>query len=103
MTEYLVELYLPRLAAGEFPGSTERARIAAAELSSPDGTVQHLHSIFVPADETCFHLYAATSAALVRAAASRAGFAVQRISEAIADPPESRVETGEHPASELGA
>lgn len=103
MTEYVVEGYLPRLAVAEFTRATQRARVAASELNGPAGTVRYLHSIFVPEDETCFHVYAASSVALVRAAVDQAGLVAIRISQAITAPAASQREPREHAPGELGA
>jgi hypothetical protein len=86
MPEFLVELYVPRADAGSTRRRAERARRAAEELSNQGTSVRYLRSIFVPDDETCFHLYRASSAAAVRAVASRAGLRFERISEASAEP-----------------
>jgi hypothetical protein len=81
MPSYLVEAYLP---AG--PGLLERARGRArctAELA--DG-VRYVRTTFVPADETCFHLFQAPSSALLSAAARRAALDHVRIVEAVETP-----------------
>lgn len=65
---------------------TEEARLAAAQCSGEGLAVRHLHSIFVPEDETCFYLYEAASAAAVCEAARRAGMRFERISEAASQP-----------------
>jgi hypothetical protein len=60
-----------------------RARRAAAQLAEAGTEVRYLRAIFVPADETCFHLFEAASADAVRAASERAGLSAQRIVEAV--------------------
>jgi hypothetical protein len=56
--------------------------VAADELTREGKPVRFLQSIFLPADETCFYLYQATSVDAVREAAARAGLQVERINEA---------------------
>jgi Protein of unknown function (DUF4242) len=86
MPEFLVELYVSRAdAASTVPGA-ERARLAAEELSRQGTAIHYLRSIFVPDDETCFHLYAASSIEAVHEVGARAGLRFERISEAAADP-----------------
>jgi len=43
--------------------------------------VRFVQSIFIPADETCFHIFEARSEADARIAASRAGINVERVLE----------------------
>ena len=85
MPEFLVELYVSRAEAASTGPCAEQARRAAQELSNQGTSVRYLRSIFVPEDETCFHLYNASSAAAVRAVASRAGLRFERISEAVTE------------------
>jgi len=86
MPEFLVELYVPR---GEAEGTVlgvARAREAAEELNRRGTEIRYLRSIFVPDDETCFHLYRAASIEAVREAESLAGLRFERISEAAGEP-----------------
>ena len=82
MPVYLVETYLTRHGARDLDSLRERVRRAAEELSRDGLDVRHLRSVFVPADETCFHLFDAASAAAVQAAGERAAIAFDRVSEA---------------------
>lgn len=84
MNEYLVEAYQPRLDAKARRALVERARAAADAISVDGARVSYLRSIFVPADETCFHLFEATSAQDVRAATEWARLSAQRIVEVFA-------------------
>jgi hypothetical protein len=86
MPEFLVELYVPRADAASMGLEVERAREAAQELSRQGLVVRYVRSIFVPDDETCFHLYKASSVEAVRQVGSRAGLRFERISEAVAEP-----------------
>ena len=86
MPEFLVELYVSRAdAASTVPGA-ERARLAAEELSRQGTAIRYLRSIFIPDDETCFHLYTAGSVEAVHELATRAGLRFERISEAAPEP-----------------
>src|SRR2546428_12610416 len=81
MTSYLAEAYTP--AAAAVVEIEARARLAAAELSAAGTPVRHVRSIFVPDDETCFHLFEADSPEAVVEAARRAGFVGARITRAV--------------------
>jgi hypothetical protein len=79
MTRYLVELYLSRAGSNGLAAATERARSAAEAMAREGLHVQWLRTIFVPDDETCFHLYEAASAELVGEAVGRAGIGFERV------------------------
>lgn len=83
MPEFLVELYVSRADAAAAERNGQSARRAAEELALQGIPVRYLRSIFVPEDETCFLLYEADSADLVRAAARRAELTFERVAEAI--------------------
>ena len=74
MKSFLVETYTP---ASTDPAEAEtRARVAA------DGTrVRYARSVFVPADEICFHLLDGPSAGSVADVVRQAGISAQRILE----------------------
>ncbi len=76
MPSFLVEVYAPRSAR---LGELEAAARAAAQAANG---VRYLESIFVPEDETCFHLFDGPSAERVCEAARRSALVVQRISRA---------------------
>jgi Nickel responsive protein SCO4226-like len=84
MSEYLVEAYVSRVAAGAAPGF-EDLSLAADELTREGKQVRFLRSIFVPEDETCFYLYQAPSIDAVREAAARAGLDYERVTEAVSN------------------
>jgi hypothetical protein len=86
MPEFLVELYVSPADAASTNRRAEQARRAAEELSNQGTSVRYLRSIFVPDDETCFHLYRASSLAAVQEVGSRAGLRFERISQAVAEP-----------------
>jgi hypothetical protein len=81
MSSYLLEAYTPASALLE--EIEARVRIAAAELSDSGTPVRHVRSIFVPEDETCFHLLDATSSEAVAEAARKAGISRPRITKAV--------------------
>jgi uncharacterized protein DUF4242 len=83
MTEFLVEIYVPRDDPETIEGRAERARRAGEEMTLQGTPVRYLRSLFVPEDETCFMLYEAHALADVREAAERAALAFDRISEAV--------------------
>lgn len=83
MGEYLVEGYLPRPGSDELPRAAARARGAADELAQAGTPVRYLGAIFIPGDETCFHLYEAPSAGAARTASMRAGIKFERIVDAV--------------------
>lgn len=83
MAEFLVELYVSRADAAAAERSGQSARCAAEELALQGIPVRYVRSIFVPEDETCFLLYEADSADVVRAAARRAELTFERVAEAI--------------------
>jgi hypothetical protein len=83
MPEFLVELYVSQADASSAAPATELARQAAEALSAQGAAIRYVRSIYVPDDETCFHLYRAGSVDAVREAACRAGLPVERISQAV--------------------
>jgi hypothetical protein len=83
MAEYLIEQYVSRETPAIVEAGAKRARHAAAELKSEGHQVRHVRSIFVPEDETCFHLFEAETADAVREAARRAGLPIDRVTEAV--------------------
>ena len=84
MCEYLVEVYVPRDgAAAAVRAAGDRARESAAQLSVEGTAVRYVRAIFVPEDDTCFHVFEADSADAVQAAAAHAGFPSPRIVQAL--------------------
>jgi hypothetical protein len=81
--EFLVEVYVSRVDGAAVERGAEHARAAAEQLSREGTPVRYLRSIFVPEEETCFHLYEAATEAVVRDAVRRAGLTLERVSEAI--------------------
>lgn len=83
MAKYLVELYMPKTGSDRVRDGAARARSAAKEMAREGKQIRYLRSIFVPEDETCFHLYDAGSAETVREASGRAGIRCERVVEAV--------------------
>jgi hypothetical protein len=79
MTEWLVELYLPRrgLAA-----TVTAARRVATELSAAGRPVRYVDAVALPDDESCFLLWEADDAQTVEEACHRAGIGSERIARA---------------------
>jgi hypothetical protein len=72
MTSFVVELSLPVWGQEGLAAATERARLAA-EQSTRDGIpTRYVRSIFIPEDETCFHVFQGASARPVSEASRRA-------------------------------
>ena len=83
MTEFLVELYVSKTNCAAVAVEAERLRHAAAVLTAEGRPVRLLQSIFVPEDETCFHLLEAVSSDAVAEAARRAEIRAPRVVESI--------------------
>ena len=79
MTEFIVELYVPRNDCDAVAAAAVRLTKAAAELTAEGRAVQLVRSIFVPTDETCFLLVEGGSADDVRETARRAGVSVDSV------------------------
>jgi hypothetical protein len=82
VSEFVLELYISRSDPDAVESEAERIRFAAEELSREGTPVRFLRSIFVPDDETCFHLFQAASAEAVLEAAHRASLTYDRIARA---------------------
>lgn len=82
MPIFLVESYMPRTANALQVASASAHR--AAELASNEGAyLRYLRTTFIPGDEICLHLFEASSASVVQAAAAHAGLECDRIVEAL--------------------
>ena len=82
---FLVERYLPPAAAESLAASVGRlARLCALSAESgAGGEVQYLHSAYLPTEDTCFCLFRAAAADIVRALNEAADFALDRITAAV--------------------
>jgi hypothetical protein len=82
-TAYLVERYLPQSAAESLPASVARVAWLCADTSRPGPRVQYLQSAYLPNEDCCFCLFRATSSDAVRDVNRAAGFALDRITDAL--------------------
>ena len=83
MAEFLVEQYVSRSDGTAAEQGAQRALRAAEEMSREGTPVAYVRSIFAPEDETCFYLYEAASAEVVREAARRAALPSERVTEVV--------------------
>ena len=83
MPSYLVETYLARGHAGERDARERRAISAAEELTEGGTRVAFERSLYVPEDEVCFFIFAASSARDAASAAQRAALDPIRVVEAV--------------------
>jgi hypothetical protein len=79
--QFLVEVYVPTLNRRARSRMIAAARAAAAAETHERAAVRHVRAIYVPEDETCFHLFEAPSADVVERVVAAAGLACTRISE----------------------
>jgi hypothetical protein len=80
---FLVERYLPGLAAEQVKAALERAEAAAERMTEEGTPVRYLRSTLIAEDEACFSLFEAPSADAVRQANERADAPFDRIVEAV--------------------
>ena len=90
VTTYLVEAYVAQLNDTRVRALASEATAAALAMTCEGVPVRHVHSIFIPEDDVCFHLLEAPSAEAVREACARAGLTFERIVETLGP----RVATG---------
>jgi hypothetical protein len=83
VTSYLVETYVPRIQADGAREAGRRARSAARELAREGAVLRYVRTTFLPADETCFHVFVADSEEAVAEACRRAGLGSPRIVPAV--------------------
>jgi Protein of unknown function (DUF4242) len=79
---FVAEFYLP--AGTPLATIAQQAREGAAATSAESAQIRFVQVIFVAADETCFALFEARTAAAVFAAAAAAGLVFDRVSAATA-------------------
>lgn len=81
MPSYLVESYLPQSPDALEEASAEARR--AADLAAGEGlAIRYVRTTLLGADETCFHVFEATSIEDLEAALARAGLVADRIVQA---------------------
>jgi hypothetical protein len=83
MPSYLVETYLSRCRTATRSGCEDRARTAAAELTSAGTRIRFGGVIHVPEDETCFFVFDAPTSADAALVAERAALDPVRVVEAV--------------------
>lgn len=91
----MVELYAPSSTEGTSARAVEEA---ARSLRDEGLAVRYLRSIVIPGDETCFHVFEAPSAEVVREVSRRAAIRSERIIPVIEVEPSPithRLERGE--------
>jgi hypothetical protein len=87
MPEYLVEVYVPRSGVADVRAAAARAHESAVRISAEGNPVRYVRAIFVPEDETCFHVFEARTTGAVRAASERAALPAERIVQSVAMQP----------------
>jgi hypothetical protein len=80
---YLAEAYIPRSSARGGHEAGLEARAAAEELAHEGASVRYVRTTFLPDDETCFHVFEASSEAAVQEVCRRAGIGSPRIVPAV--------------------
>ncbi len=75
MPSFFVEIYAP--------GESDVSALAARARTAAGGEVRYIRSVFVPEDETCFHLFEGPSAEAVRKLSERARLEAARVVEAV--------------------
>lgn len=78
MPSFLVESYL-----AQSPALLEQARSRARQAAELGEGVRYLRTMFVPGDETCFHLFEAPSSRVLGDAARMAALRYTRIVETV--------------------
>ncbi len=81
MPRYLLELYMPRGQALE--EAAARARMVGDRKARSEAAVRYVRTMYVAEDETCFHVFEASSREALLEAASRSGLTDARITETI--------------------
>jgi Protein of unknown function (DUF4242) len=87
---YTLELARPPDGWGRLQELSAHARQASEQMQRDGIQVRFLRSIFVPEDETCFHLYEAASAENVREAARLAELPFESVVEGVNEPRAAR-------------
>ncbi|HEX5149375.1 MAG TPA: hypothetical protein VFW02_09860 [Candidatus Limnocylindrales bacterium] len=82
MPTYVIEAYLSREHSDELGAATRRLRFAAGAPPPGEAMVRYVRSVFLPADETCFHFVEAPSADAASELAIRAAIYPDRVLEA---------------------
>jgi len=83
VTHFLVERYVPAVDGERLPTLAAMAAAAAEEMRARGTEIRYLWSAFLPADEICLCLFEAGDRAAVEEVNRRAGFAFERVVEAV--------------------
>jgi mycothiol synthase len=83
---YLIEVYIPRARAHEADSTGRRIRAAIDALPGADVEIRFVRTMFLPEDETCFHIVDAPSRAEVQHLCKSAGLSSIRVVSAIEGP-----------------
>jgi len=81
MPSYLLELNLPK--ADSLERASDDARRVEAASALVGGGLRYVRTLFVAEDETCLHVFEASSQDAVLEAAAHAGLAEARVTEAL--------------------
>lgn len=79
MPSFLVEVYAPGVEQRAFADVVGRTRRAVRSLADEGIGVRYVRGILVPGEETCFHLFVASSADAVAEASRRAQLDYDRV------------------------
>jgi len=79
MPSFLVEVYAPGVERRQFADVVGRMRAAVRSLAGEGIAVRYARGILVPAEETCFHFFVASSADAVAEASRRAQIDYERV------------------------
>jgi hypothetical protein len=85
VSEFLVEVYCSKAAAGYSLPRPEEISRAADQLTREGRQVELERCVLVPDDETCFYLFEAQSTDAVAELARRCGLRFERLVEAVSD------------------
>jgi hypothetical protein len=80
---YLVEHYLPDATADEAASAAVRVKAAAEQMVAEGISIRYLGATFIPADETCFCEFEASTREAVEWANTRANVPFARILPAV--------------------
>jgi hypothetical protein len=80
---FLVERYLSVSAAGDLASSVAHVARICAERSRGETAVRYLQSIYLPAEDTCFCVFQASSSDALRTVNEVGHFPFDRITEAV--------------------
>jgi hypothetical protein len=83
LTTFLVERYLPAADAQNLADSVLRLALICADLPEDGPAVSYLHSVYLPSEDACFCVFAASSSAAVLAVNNAADFRLDRITEGV--------------------